>query len=54
MVAMFGFGKKENRISVVGPKKNPVFRAPDPTYRNQPTLDFFLTKIPFFRWGLYN
>jgi len=27
----------------------------DPTYQNQPTLDFFYENtVCFFRWGLYN
>jgi len=27
------------------------FGQPDPTYRNQPTLDFFFTKMLFFSFG---
>ena len=30
------------------PKKILCFGQPDPTYRNRPTLDFFLRKYPFF------
>jgi len=39
----------------VRPIKILCFGQPDPTYRNQLTLDFFLQKYHvFFRWGLYN
>jgi len=49
------FFAKSNAYLHVRPKKNPVFRATQP-YLSEPAdpRHFFFTKIPFFRWGLYN
>ena len=37
-----------------GLKKNPVFRATRPYLSEPADPRLFLTKMPFFRWGLYN
>ena len=34
-------------------KKIMCFEQPDPTYRNRPTLDFFLQKYRFFFVGVF-